>query len=714
VTSRSADDAPIDALARGTHSEREAASRDLWVRNPIDFLRGRGAAIAAGVVRPQSVDELVEVVRLAGRDGRALVPLSAGSGVCGGIRPGPEDVILDLKGLRRLEVLPEHGVVHCGSGVMGRHAEEACNRVGMTIGHFPSSIACSAVGGWVAARGAGQLSSRYGKIEDICVGATAVLADGSVQQAWRGDAKLDEWVGNEGALAVIAEASLRIRPLRPGWTFAAMMAPDLERGLNAARQVVRQRPVASLVRLYDPIDSRIALSHGGGGLMKRLDTLLKVPRLARWAGDRLMKQCLLVVGWEGSGPAWDAVRRAVNALGTAMGLRDLGTAPGELWLSRRHDVSFKQIGVVRGGHFADTMEVACPWSDVAPVYHAVRAAVSPEALSMAHFSHAYSEGGAIYFSMTGHVEAYERTWARALDAVDRAGATLSHHHGVGRLKADLLPRELGGVHRVLVDCKQEYDPSGMLNPGVLGLPGPVEPAEPHRRRPGLDRFNGLWTGPANRRLGDVEAEVRSAGWTLGVAVDAGEPIIAWLRANPANAAACTLGSARDRLVALEGALTDEDATPFGTRVTPRAAVGPNLLPRLLTSGCEIGQVTLRLLRRPQRWLHLSDTCDAPLDRLRGLLVGDVEPWATSVQGDRCDLWFAYETPAEQALADAVDWPGERQASGSKLLAGLAGSARADEAFEQLHSARWRPWAALEAGDVVGLGPAGGWQVEVGS
>ncbi len=706
------DGAQLHDLTGGSRSEREAASRDLWVRNPIEFLLGRSAPVAAGVVRPTCVDELVAVVLQAATQGRALVPLSAGSGVCGGIRPGPEDVILDLKGLRRLEVVPTEGVVHCGSGVMGRHAEEACNRQGYTIGHFPSSIACSAVGGWVAARGAGQLSSRYGKIEDICVGATAVLADGSVRRAWLGDPALEEWVGNEGALAIIAEATLRIRPLRSGWTFAALMAPDLTRGLEAARQVVRQRPIASLVRLYDPIDSRIALSHGGGGLMKRLDQLLMAPKLARWVGDQLMKQCLVVVGWEGEGPALDAVRRAVLALSKTMGLRDLGTAPGELWLARRHDVSFKQIGVVRGGHFADTMEVACPWTDVARVYHEVRKAVAPEALSMAHFSHAYSEGSAIYFSMTGKVDAYERTWARALDAVDRAGATLSHHHGVGRLKADLLPRELGGVHRVLVQCKQEYDPNGLLNPGVLGLPGPVEPAEAHQRRAGLDRHNGLWTGAANRRLGEVEAEARAAGWTLGVSVQAGKPIIGWLRGDDTSAAGCTTGSARARLVALEGALNDDEATPFGTRVAPRAAVGPNLLPRLLTSECEIGQVTLRLIRRPQRWLHLSDTCERPLDHLRELLVADVEPWASAVEGERCDLWFAYETPAEQAIADAVPWSGQRQASGSKLLAGLAGSVQADEVFETLHQGTWRPWSQLVAGHVVGLGVAGGWQVEV--
>lgn len=715
-TPRAPDSRP--ALDLGSLSERDAASRDLWVKNPIDFLRGRPTPIAAGVVRPRTTEEVAQWVREAGAQGRSLVPLGAGSGVCGGVRPGERDVVLDLKALDRVEVRPHESVIVCGAGVMGRHAEEAANRAGFTIGHFPSSIACSSVGGWVAARGAGQLSSRYGKIEDMCLGLTAVRADGEVRRLWRGSQALHEQIGCEGALGVITEVVLRVRPLRQGWTFCGFMANDLDQGLLAARQIVRQRPVPSLIRLYDPIDSRIALSHGSGTLMRHLDHLLTAPRLARWGGDKLMKQCLLVVGWEGADPARQAVSTAVQAIGAAMEMKNLGPGPGELWLARRHDVSFKQISVVRGGHFADTMEVACPWTDVARVYHEVRAAVAPEALSMAHFSHAYSEGGAIYFSMIGRVPAYERTWQRAMDAVDRSGATLSHHHGVGRLKAELLPRELGGVHRVLIDCKRDWDPQTLFNPGVLGLgggprPTEPEPAEPHRRRAGLDRANGLWTGDARARLGEVEAVARAAGWTLGVPVAAMQRVLGWLREDLVCAGATSLGSARDRLVALEGVLDDEETTPFGTRVAPRTAVGPDLLPRLLTCGADIGQVTLRLVRRPQQWTHLRHECEAPLAVAQALVVGDHAPWAVQIQGRRVDVWMAAETPAERLLADAVVWPGERLTQQSKLLGGLRDSAQRDEAFEALHHAVWRPFAELDGAHVVGLGPGGGWQVQDG-
>ncbi len=134
-------------LLSGSRSLREAASRDLWVRRSIDYLAGDESDPAAGVVRPNSTEDVARWMRIAGRAGRTVTALGAGSGVCGGIEPGAQGIVLDTKGLRLLQVEPAEGVVHCGAGVIGQHAEDACNQRGYTIGHFPSSIACSTVGG---------------------------------------------------------------------------------------------------------------------------------------------------------------------------------------------------------------------------------------------------------------------------------------------------------------------------------------------------------------------------------------------------------------------------------------------------------------------------------------------------------------------------------------------------------------------------------------
>src|SRR3712207_3242925 len=97
------------------------------------------------------------LAELAARLGFALVPFGAGSGVCGGVQPDARTVVVDLKRFTTRRVLPGP-VLEVGAGALGITLEEELLADGYTTGHYPSSILCSTVGGWVAARGAGQCS----------------------------------------------------------------------------------------------------------------------------------------------------------------------------------------------------------------------------------------------------------------------------------------------------------------------------------------------------------------------------------------------------------------------------------------------------------------------------------------------------------------------------------------------------------------------------
>ena len=120
------------------------------------------------------------------------------------------------------------------------------------------------------------------------------------------------------------------------------------------------------------------------------------------------------------------------------------------------------------------MEVSCTWSRLGDVYRAVRRAVSPSALIMAHFSHAYREGCSIYFTFAGYKgnpealeRLYDKVWSDALGAVVRAGGSISHHHGIGLAKRDVMGREHGAGIHLLYAVKDGLDPSEQLNPGKL-------------------------------------------------------------------------------------------------------------------------------------------------------------------------------------------------------------------------------------------------------
>ena len=180
----------------------------------------------------------MDLVRWAKARGVPLVPFGAGSGVCAGILPQQDIVVVDLKRLGRIRALDAGApCVDVEAGHMGVPLERALGEAGFTLGHFPSSILCSTVGGWLAARSAGQCSGAYGKIEDMVAELECVTVDGEVLTLQRRTSAPDLvplLVGSEGTLAVVTRATLRLhRALKPG--LAQCPSPH-EEGWEAIRR----------------------------------------------------------------------------------------------------------------------------------------------------------------------------------------------------------------------------------------------------------------------------------------------------------------------------------------------------------------------------------------------------------------------------------------------------------------------------------------------
>ncbi|HWZ91055.1 MAG TPA: FAD-dependent oxidoreductase, partial [Polyangiaceae bacterium] len=134
-----------------------AAARDLWPRSLVEIQSGELPTNRPGaVVWPEQPDQIAEIIELSRAQGFHVVPFGAGSGVCGGILPDERTIVVDSKRLLHFRIDENAPVVHAGAGVLGIDLEARLATLGYTAGHFPSSIVCSTVGGWVAARGAGQ------------------------------------------------------------------------------------------------------------------------------------------------------------------------------------------------------------------------------------------------------------------------------------------------------------------------------------------------------------------------------------------------------------------------------------------------------------------------------------------------------------------------------------------------------------------------------
>jgi alkyldihydroxyacetonephosphate synthase len=481
-----------------TTSQATAAlyGRDCWPRGLLRERTFERPFHPDLVCWPGSTDEVARVVRYARRHLLPITPFGAGSSVVGGALPLRAGITLDLKRLRRTLAVDLPGRrARVQAGMVGSRLEEALGQQGATAGHFPQSITTSTVGGWIATRGAGQMSSYYGKIEDIVLGVTAVAGTGDVLRAGPERAPGPDLVqlltGSEGSLAVITEATLAIQPKPAVSALRAFRLKHLESGVAAMRCILRAGLRPHVIRLYDPLDSVLAVEPANRrksdvpaplraaiqALRARsLGYVLAAPSLFNRAADLVSPRCLLVVSFEGEHlvRVEEQLRECVDLVRDAGGV-DLGDGPARRWYDRRWSLPYKQAAIFAGRAWTDTMEVAATWERLPRVIDAVKRAVWGEAFVITHLAHPYLEGGSAYFTFIGPATTVERgeasydaTWRAAQRAALDAGATLSHHHGVGAMKGRFLPDELGDAGmRLLRALKHSFDPDGILNPGKL-------------------------------------------------------------------------------------------------------------------------------------------------------------------------------------------------------------------------------------------------------
>ncbi len=589
-----------------------AVAHDAWPRHLVRLAQGERAALPEAIVWPESSEEVQQVVVAARALGLTLVPLGAGSSVVGGATPGPGQVVLDLKRMQRVrEIDVSARTATAEAGILGELFAQALARRGFTQGHFPSSMYCSTLGGWIAAKSAGQFSTRYGKIEDQVLGGVVVLGDGTLlsqRAAPVRSPEFDALIGAEGQLAVWTEATVRIHPLPEAQAWRGFDL-RMERAVAALESVLTGGVTPSVVRLYDPLDSLLHRRGRSHGVSRTARLAARWPRTARFLAGLAPNRCRLVVGVEGEAQRVAAEMRHIVETVLREGGRDLGEEPGLAWYRRRYAISYEQSRAFRAGLLVDTMEVACTWDRVMSVYAAVRTAVrAAGALIAAHISHVYVEGAAIYFTLVFPLawgtSAYDRVWRAALKAASEAGANVSHHHGTGRLKAEVLAQALGGATRTLAEVSQRFDPGRVL--GVRAPPSPDATAGFVGSRADFAATAALAAVAPTQSVGAVEAELAKTGRTLGGAAqilgawsvgDAARERLLW-RYNP------QLGMVESMVAGVDATV---DGLPHRFVPAPRAAAGPELWADLLHA--QVDRVWLRTAKRPAQSLAWQGDLD---------------------------------------------------------------------------------------------------------
>ena len=468
-----------DAVSRILHSGGKSY---------VELVRMR-AGLPAGapdaVVCPATHEQVLAVLALCSAEGVAVVPFGGGTSIVGGLAAlaGSHEAVisLDLGRLAGMFAVDRHSLtVSVAAGTRGPVLEAALAEHELTLGHYPDSFEFVSIGGCAATRSVGQASSGYGRIDQAIQGvrfATPVgeFAPAALPASAAGPALRELIVGSEGVLGVITGLLLRVSTRPAQHCYEGVVFETFDGAVEALRVAVQDRATPDVVRLSDERQTAILLAAGEAGGRRA--------PLGRH-GLRSREGVLAIVGWEGQRDAVARRRLHTMTLLRRGGGTPIGEGAGRAWAASRFAAPYVRDELLGRGVLVDQFETATTWTGLEALRSAVTTALidalrtrGTPPLVGCQISHVYGTGASLTFTVLARaLEGQEEAqWRAAKDAASaaivRAGATISHHHGIGRDHAGWVSSELGelGVSSLRA-LKAQLDPFAVMNPGKL-IPG---------------------------------------------------------------------------------------------------------------------------------------------------------------------------------------------------------------------------------------------------
>jgi alkyldihydroxyacetonephosphate synthase len=430
------------------------------------------------IARPREEADVERLLEWCVAERVAAIPYGGGTSVVGGVEPAIDSsyngaVTIDLGELRRvLEVDEVSRAARIQGGATGPDLEAQLAEHGLTLRHFPQSFELSTLGGWIATRAAGHFATVWTHIEDFVESVRALTPTGvwcsrRLPGSGAGPSPDRMLVGSEGTLGVICDAWVRVQPRPTHRASAGVRFPTFVSGAECVRALSQSGLHPSNCRLIDPAEARFTMS-GDGSF------------------------ALLVLGFESCDHAVDFLMDRALAICV-----DHGGSPGERRGSSGDDgASTSGVGAWREaflrapyvrdifvamGVLSETFETAITW-DRFPHFHervtAAARAAAEDVSGVAHvscrFTHVYPDGPAPYYTVLAPAQRGEEVeqWAAIKAAVSEVivseGATITHHHAVGRDHRPWYDRQRPDPFAAaLRGAKAAVDPRGIMNPGVL-------------------------------------------------------------------------------------------------------------------------------------------------------------------------------------------------------------------------------------------------------
>ncbi|PYS15376.1 MAG: oxidase [Acidobacteria bacterium] len=451
------------------------------------------------VVYPESEAEVVNLVEAAKKHGVSLIPYGGGTNVTDALRCDTREqrtiASVDMRRMNRILWIDRTNMMACiEAGAVGRNIMRELEKYGVTMGHEPDSVEFSTLGGWIATNASGMKKNRYGNIEDLVLDVGVVTASGKLE---RTSASPRESVGldlrrlifgSEGTLGIITAAVIKIFPLPGVQKYGSVLFPTFEHGFAFMYDLAREATPPASVRLVDNLQFRfgLALKPKSQGMLADLKSKAERFFVTTVKGFEPGKMVACTLVFEGTSAEVEQQQRDLYRIAARHGGMKAGAENGRRGYQLTFSIAYIRDFLMNYYIIAESFETSVPWSHALALCENVKRRLVDEyqrrglpgkPFVSARVTQIYPTGVCIYFyfgfyykGIPNPQEVYLELENMARDEILKSGGSLSHHHGVGKLRRAFLPRIMSETAiRWKHELKKSLDPANIFGAGNQGL-----------------------------------------------------------------------------------------------------------------------------------------------------------------------------------------------------------------------------------------------------
>jgi len=451
------------------------------------------------VVYPESEAEVVNLVEAAKKHGVSLIPYGGGTNVTDALRCDTREqrtiASVDMRRMNRILWIDRTNMMACiEAGAVGRNIMRELEKYGVTMGHEPDSVEFSTLGGWIATNASGMKKNRYGNIEDLVLDVGVVTASGKLE---RTSASPRESVGldlrrlifgSEGILGIITAAVVKIFPLPGVQKYGSVLFPTFEHGFAFMYDLAREATPPASVRLVDNLQFRfgLALKPKSQGMLADLKSKAERFFVTTVKGFEPGKMVACTLVFEGTSAEVEQQQRDLYRIAARHGGMKAGAENGRRGYQLTFSIAYIRDFLMNYYIIAESFETSVPWSHALALCENVKRRLVDEyqrrglpgkPFVSARVTQIYPTGVCIYFyfgfyykGIPNPQEVYLELENMARDEILKSGGSLSHHHGVGKLRRAFLPRIMSETAiRWKHELKKSLDPANIFGAGNQGL-----------------------------------------------------------------------------------------------------------------------------------------------------------------------------------------------------------------------------------------------------